>query len=57
MSELEPNLRNISDIFKLNTDKRIDISNLSANERAIYEVLQDETYKAIRLLENLILSK
>lgn len=56
MSELEPKLGNIADIFKLNTNKRVDFSVLTANEQAIFEVMQDELYKAIRLLENAIMS-
>lgn len=54
LSELEPKVGNVADIFKFNTDNRIDISNLDPNIRAVYVVLQEEMFNALRILENSI---
>lgn len=56
-NDLDPKPGNIADIFKLNTEKRIDESLLDSQTRAVYAVLQEETINALRLLENAIISK
>lgn len=56
--DLDPKLGNITDIFKLNTEKRIDESTITDSQtRAVYAVLREEMSNALRLLENAIISK
>lgn len=47
----------IADAFKLNTDKRILKDYLDPNTLAVYETLQDELFKALRVLENSVIKK
>lgn len=57
MSELDPKLGNIADIFKLNTEKRVDWSALDPDIQVAFSVLHEELFAALRLLENSIISK
>lgn len=52
MDELEPKIGNVADIFKINTDRRIDSSLLDDNTSTMYNVLQEELFNALRILEN-----
>lgn len=57
MPELDPKLGNIADVFKLNTEKRVDWSALDPDMQVAFSVLREELFDALRLLENAIISK
>lgn len=57
MPELDPKLENIADVFKLNTEKRVDWSALDPDIQVAFSVLREELFDALRLLENAIISK
>lgn len=57
MPEFDPKLGNIADVFKLNTEKRVDWSALDPDMQVAFSVLREELFDALRLLENAIISK
>lgn len=57
MPEFDPKLGNIADVFKLNTEKRVDWSTLDPDMQVAFSVLREELFDALRLLENAIISK
>lgn len=54
---MEYEIGKIADAFVVNTNSRIDKSNLDVNTLAMCETLQDELFKALRILENAVISK
>lgn len=57
MSDIEYELGNIADAFKKNTNKRIENEQLTGNDLVVFNLLQEELWKALRTLENAIISK
>lgn len=47
-------LGRIADSFLINTNKRINAKDLEPDLQVVYEVMQDELFKALRVLENCI---
>lgn len=58
MSEIEYKIGNVADAFKDATDKRFASEKSDNVEISVaFEILQDELFKALRVLENAIISK
>lgn len=51
-SNIEPKLGNIADLYMVETRERLCKSELDSGVQIAFEILQEETYKALRLLEN-----